>query len=89
MQPAPSAPAHIDNNLVLSVVAIFFFWPVAIPALMNAVKVNGLAAKGEFAAAEGAALQARRFATAALAIGLVFWTLFCGVTGCGPLGPPR
>jgi uncharacterized membrane protein len=86
MQPAPSAPAHIDNNMVLSVVALFFFWPVAIPAVMNAVKVNGLVAKGDHDAALDAALQARRFATAAVAIGLVFWTVFCGVTGCGPLG---
>jgi uncharacterized membrane protein len=86
MQPAPPVPTHVDNNMVLSVVALFFFWPVAIPAVMNAVKVNGLLAKGDHVGAQDAALRARTFATVALVIGLVFWTVFCGVTGCGPLG---
>jgi hypothetical protein len=86
MQPVPPVPEHIDNNMVMSVVALFFFWPVAIPAVVNAVKVNGLLAKGDHLGAQDAAFRARRFATAALAIGVVFWAVFCGVTGCGPLG---
>jgi uncharacterized membrane protein len=86
MQPAPPVPTHVDNNMVLSVVALFLFWPIAIPAVMNAVKVNRLVAKGDQPGAQEAALRARKFATVAVAAGLVFWVAFCGVTGCGPLG---
>ncbi|HEV7825883.1 MAG TPA: CD225/dispanin family protein [Mycobacteriales bacterium] len=82
MQPAP---VHVENNMVLSVVSLFFFWPVAIPAVMNAVKVNGLAAQGDHPGAQAAADAARRFATVAIVAGLVFWSVFCGVTGCGPI----
>jgi uncharacterized membrane protein len=80
------APAHVENNMVMAVVSLFFFWPVAIPAVMNAVKVNGLAAQGDQPAAQAAADSARRFATIAIMVGVVFWTVFCGVTGCGPVG---
>jgi hypothetical protein len=83
MQPSQ---VHIDNNMVLSIVALFFFWPVAIPAVLNAARVNGLLAQGDSVGAQAAADQARRFATIAMVLGLVFWTVFCGVTGCGPLG---
>jgi uncharacterized membrane protein len=86
MQPAPHGPGHVDNNMVLSIVALFFFWPIAIPAVAAAAKVNGLAARGDHAGAQAAADRARRFATVALALGLVFWSIFCGVTGCGELG---
>jgi uncharacterized membrane protein len=82
MQPTP---AHVENNMVLSVVSLFFFWPVAIPAVMNAVKVNGLAAQGDHEGARTAADTARRFATIAILAGLVFWGVFCAVTGCGPI----
>ena len=84
MQPSQ---AHIDNNMVLSIVALFFFWPVAVPAVLNATRVNGLLAQGDALGAQAAADQARKFATIGIVLGLVFWSVFCGVTGCGALGP--
>jgi hypothetical protein len=83
MQPSQ---AHIDNNMVLSIVALFFFWPVAVPAVLNATRVNGLLAQGDALGAQAAADQARKFATIGIVLGLVFWSVFCGVTGCGALG---
>jgi hypothetical protein len=82
MQPAP---ANVDNNMVLAVTSLFFFWPTGIPAVLSAVKVNGLAAQGDPSAARAASDTARRFATISIVAGMVFWAVFCGVTGCGPL----
>jgi hypothetical protein len=91
MQPSPRATARVDpaghvaNNMVLAVVALFLFWPTAIGAIANATKVNGLAAQGDGEGAALAAFQARRFAMISFVLGAVFWTMFFGVTGCGPV----
>ena len=53
MQPGYSGqpPQQIDNNMTMSIVSIFLFWPLAIPAIINASKVNGLVAAGDIAGA--------------------------------------
>jgi hypothetical protein len=85
MQPAPQATGHVDNNMVLAVVALFLFWPTAIAAVANATKVDGLAAQGDQQGAAFAAFQARKFALVSIVLGVAFWAVFCGVTGCGPV----
>ena len=92
MQPAQPAPgryaaAQVDNNMLLAVVALFMFWPTAVASLAYATKVNGLAAQGDVEGASFAAFQARKFALLSILLGIVFWSVFCGVTGCGPVGP--
>jgi hypothetical protein len=81
MQPGQSVPVDVANNMTLAVLALFFFWPTAIPALVNASKVNGLAAQGDHAAARAAADRARRFSQLSIALGLVCWAVICGLTG--------
>ena len=39
-------PQQVDNNMTMSIVSIFLFWPLAIPAIINASKVNPLLAAG-------------------------------------------
>ena len=47
----------VDNNMTMSIVSIFLFWPLAIPAIINASKVNPLLVQGDIAGAEAAAAE--------------------------------
>jgi interferon-induced transmembrane protein len=87
MQPGYPAqpPQQIDNNMTMSIVSIFLFWPLAIPALINASKVNGLAAAGDYAGAQAAAKESKRWSKLALIVGLVLWgiSLVCCIAWFG------
>ena len=67
----PGQPPEINNNMTMSIVSIFLFWPLAIPAIINASKVNGLAAAGDIAGAQAAANESRKWSKLALIIGLI------------------
>jgi hypothetical protein len=75
MQPGYSGqpPQQVDNNMTMSIVSIFLFWPLAIPAIINASKVNSLVAAGDIAGAQAAAAESRKWSKLALIIGLVLW----------------
>ena len=82
MQPGyQQGPPQIDNNMTMSIVAIFLFWPLAIPAIINAQKVNPALMAGDFAGAQQAASESKRWSKLALIIGLVMWgiSLLCCV----------
>lgn len=83
MQPGyPShPPQQIDNNMTMSIVAIFLFWPLAIPAIMAASKVNPLLQQGNYAAAQTAAAESKKWSKLALIIGICLWavSLICCV----------
>ncbi|MDW5324497.1 CD225/dispanin family protein [Plantactinospora sp. KLBMP9567] len=83
MQPGyPShPPQQINNNMTMSIVAIFLFWPLAIPAIINASKVNPLLQQGNFAEAQAAAAESRKWSKLALIIGICIWavSLICCV----------
>jgi hypothetical protein len=73
-------PQQVDNNMTMSIVSIFLFWPLAIPAIINASKVNGLAAAGDVAGAQAAANESRRWSKLALIVGLIGWGV--GIVCC-------
>lgn len=79
-QPAYAPP--INNNLTISIISVFLFWPLAIPAIINATKVGTLQAQGDLAGAQHAADQAKKFAKLGIIIGGVLLglsiLLFCG-----------
>jgi hypothetical protein len=81
MQPGyPSQPPQqVDNNMTMSIVAIFLFWPLAIPALIGASKVNPLLQQGNYAGAQAAAAESKKWSKLALIVGLVSWgiSLLC------------
>ena len=85
--PPQGQPPQINNNMTMSIVAIFLFWPLAIPAIINASKVNTLLQQGDYAGAEQAAAASRKWSKLALIIGLVLigvWLVCCiisSVTG--------
>jgi hypothetical protein len=82
----PSAPmpggANIPNYLWQSiVVTIFCCWPLGIPAIVYAAKVDGLRARGDIAGAMAASSSAKTWCIVAAGIWLglvVLWILFAG-----------
>jgi len=69
----PQPPAQVDNNMTMSIVSIFLFWPLAIPAIINASKVAPLVQQGDIAGAQAAANESKRWSKLALIIGLIAW----------------
>ena len=65
--------------MTMSIVAIFFFWPLAIPAIIAASKVNPALQAGDFATAQQAATDSRKWSKLALIIGICLWgvSLLC------------
>jgi hypothetical protein len=77
MQPGyPQQPPAIDNNMTMSIVSIFLFWPLAIPAIINASKVNPALQLGDFAGAQAAANESRRWSKIALIVGICWISVF-------------
>jgi hypothetical protein len=77
MQPGypPQPPQQIDNNMTMSIVSIFLFWPLAIPAIINASKVNPLLQQGDYAGAQAAAAESKKWSKLALIIGVIAWVI--------------
>jgi hypothetical protein len=61
--------------MTMSIVSLFLFWPLAIPALINAAKVNPLLQQGNYAGAQMAATESRKWSRLAIIIGLVWYGL--------------
>jgi len=81
--PPQGQPQPIDNNMTMSIVAIFLFWPLAIPAIMNASKVNPLLQQGDYAGAQAAAAESKKWSKLALIIGLIGYgvVVLCCILG--------
>ena len=74
-QPAGNPP---DNGLVWAIVAIFCCWAFAIPAIINAAKVNDLWNRGDHAGAYEAQANAKKWTKVAFIVGGVIWVLSIG-----------
>jgi hypothetical protein len=79
----PGQQQPIDNNMTMSIVSLFLFWPLAIPALINASKVNTLAQQGDFAGAHAAAAESKKWSKWALIVGLCWYgvVIICCILG--------
>src|SRR5690349_18499987 len=73
--PPQGQPPQIDNNMTMSIVSIFLFWPLAIPAIINASKVNPLLQQGDYAGAQNASAESRKWSKLALIVGLSLWAV--------------
>jgi hypothetical protein len=73
--PPQGPPPQIDNNMTMSIVSIFLFWPLAIPAIINASKVAPLLQQGDYAGAQNAAAESKKWSKLAIIIGIVWIAL--------------
>lgn len=74
--PPPSgSPANVPNYLVLAILSVFCCWPLAIVAIMNATKVNNLAAAGDTAGAMAASAAAKKWAYIGIGVGVAIWVV--------------
>ncbi len=64
------------NNLVLAIVSLLCCWPLGIPAIVFAAKVNGKWNAGDQAGALDSADKAKKFAIASIALGAVMLVLY-------------
>ncbi|MFD6952773.1 hypothetical protein A6A08_09855 [Nocardiopsis sp. TSRI0078] len=67
-----------DNGLTWAIVAIFCCWPFAIPAIINATKVNDLWNRGDQAGAMEAQAQAKKWTKLAFILGSIAYVLSIG-----------
>ena len=74
-QPAP----HISNYLAWAIVCIFLCWPLAIPAIVYASKVNNLIAMGDYEGAMNASKNAKTFCIIATVLGAI--AIVLGIIG--------
>jgi len=78
--PPQGQPPPIDNNMTMSIVSIFLFWPLAILAIINASKVNPALQAGDYAGAQQFATESKKWSKLALIIGISLWGL--GLIAC-------
>lgn len=87
-QPAPSG--DFKDNMGMSIGMIFLFWPTAIPAIMNASKAKAAYQAGDYAGAEAAATESRKWSKISLIVGICLYALWlilcCAGFGMGMLG---
>jgi hypothetical protein len=68
---APAQPQTVPNNLLIAILSAFVFFPLGALALVNAAKVNKLAAEGKQGEAEAASAAAKKYAYIAIITGVV------------------
>ena len=66
----------VQNYLVQSIlVFLCCCWPLGIVAIINAAKVNGLVASGDYGAARDASAAAKKWSTFGAIAGVVVWVV--------------
>jgi hypothetical protein len=83
MQPGYQHGPRIATNMTMSVVAIILCPPLAVPALINAARVEPLQDRGDYAGAHQAAAESRRWSRRALLVGVLLWGLSLVCCGAG------
>ena len=73
--PAGGGSAEVPNYLVPAIISIFCCWPLAIPAIIFATRVNSSVAAGNMAGAQEASAQAKKFMKLAFIVGGICWVL--------------
>lgn len=71
----PQGQPPINNNMTMSIVSIFLFWPLAIPAIIAASKVNPALQAGDYATAQQAAADSKKWSKWALIVGISWYVI--------------
>jgi len=74
--PAAGGTATVPNYMVPAIISIFCCWPLAIPAIIFAAKVNNQVASGDVTGAQESSKKAKTFSMIGIIIGVVGWVCF-------------
>jgi len=76
--PAPNAIATPmpPSHLAMAIMAVIVFWPVGLPAIINAAKVDRFLFTGNFAAADKASTKAAKFSKIAFGVAIGLFVLY-------------
>ena len=74
--PAGGASATVPNYMVPAIISIFCCWPLAIPAIIFAAKVNNQVQAGDVAGAQESSKKAKMFSFIAIGIGVVIILIY-------------
>jgi len=69
--PPAGGSGTVPNYMVPAIISIFCCWPLAIPAIIFAAKVNGQVAAGDVVGAQDSSKKAKMFSFIAIGLGLV------------------
>ena len=77
MQPGypPPGQPQIDSNMRMSLLSIVLFPPLAMPAIICASRVSPLLRQGDYAGAQAAAADSKKWSKLALVVGLIGYTV--------------
>ncbi len=73
--PRPGPPP-MDNNLGMAILALILFWPLGLPAILSASKVNPMLAAGDYVGAQRALADSKKWTKYALIATGVWFGLF-------------
>lgn len=76
MSTAAPAQTQTPNNLLIAVLSLLVFFPLGALALVNALKVNKLAAEGKQDEAQAASAGAKKYAYLGIITGAILTVLF-------------
>ena len=76
-QPYPPAQPSdaVPNYLVIAILSVLCFWPVAIPAIIFATQVNKKIAAGDLEGAQASSKKAKMYSFIAIGLGVLGWVL--------------
>jgi hypothetical protein len=80
--PPAGGGSTVPNYMVPAIISIFCCWPLAIPAIIFAAKVNGQVQAGDIAGAQDSSKKAKMFSFIAIGLGAagiliyIIWIVF-------------
>jgi hypothetical protein len=81
----PNAPAILGtpppSHLAMAIFAVVVFWPLGLPAVINAAKVDRMVFMGDVAGAQHTSAQAKMWSTWAFGVAIGFFVLYLVMMG--------
>jgi hypothetical protein len=82
----PDIPNYLWQSIVVTILCC---WPLGIPAIVYAAKVDGLKARGDFAGAQAASKSAKTWCSVAVGLGVAVFLIWILLAGLGAMTSSR
>ena len=79
--PAATFATPPPSHLAMAIITGMFFWPLGIPAIINAAKVDRMFFMGDYAGAQHASTQAKKWSMWALGVAIGGFVLYVVIMG--------